>query len=135
MRWLRRALLVAVASLALPAAGSPRKLGPWGEDPAVVPDYAPVEERRAPKLYDNTRIFGWLQPRDAARLDDVLLVCHASVRGNWDFLGGPDVTLRFVFGREPAIKLWGPEIWSGSGSATAKKQCSSAWSRRVAGRG
>ena len=106
MRWLAGAALVLVAASALAA---PRKLGPWGEDPAVVPDYAPVEERRAPKLYDNTRIFKRLQQRDAARLDDVLLVCHAMVRGNWDFLGGPDVTFRFVLGKEPPIKLWGPE--------------------------
>ena len=107
----RRALLVAAIGLggATAFAAPPHKLGPWGEDPAVVPDYAPTEERRAPKLYDNTRIFARLQPRDAPRLDDVLLVCHANVRGNWDFLGGPDVTLRFVLGKEPPIKLWGPE--------------------------
>ncbi len=104
--------LCAAASVAIAASiavAAPHKLGPWGEDPAVVPDYAPTEERRAPKLYDNTRVFGRLEPRDAPRLDDVLLVCHAMVRGTWDFLGAPDVTLRFALGKEPPIKLWGPE--------------------------
>ncbi|HEY2748865.1 MAG TPA: hypothetical protein VGL86_29795 [Polyangia bacterium] len=104
-----RALVVAGCLVASIAAAAPSKRGPWGEDPAVVPDYAPTEERRAPKLYDNTRVFARLPERDAPRLDDALLVCHAIVRGSWDFLGAPDVTLRFVLGKEPAIKLWGPE--------------------------
>lgn len=106
----RFALLAAVVALsAASAVAAPRRLGPWGEDPAVVPDYAPVEERRAPKLYDNTRVFQRLPAREAARLDDALLVCHVSVRGTWDFFGAPDVTLRFVLGKGPAIRLWGPE--------------------------
>jgi hypothetical protein len=105
----RVVLVAASIAAAVPAAAAPSKGGPWGEDPAVVPDYAPAEERRAPKLYDNTRVFARLQPRDAPRLDDVLLVCHAMVRGTWDFLGAPDVTFRFVLGKEPPIKLWGPE--------------------------
>ncbi|HEX9104535.1 MAG TPA: hypothetical protein VF997_20125 [Polyangia bacterium] len=109
MRPLRCAALAALALTVTPAVAAPKKLGPWGEDPAVVPDYAPVEERRAPKLYDNTRVFARLPARDAERLEDVLLLCHASVRGSWDFFGAPDVTLRFVFGKQPPIKLWGPE--------------------------
>jgi hypothetical protein len=109
MRSLCCAALAALALTVAPAVAAPKRLGPWGEDPAVVPDYAPTEERRAPKLYDNTRIYKRLLARDAERLDDVLLVCHAQVTGNWDFLGAPDVTLRFVFGKQPPIKLWGPE--------------------------
>ena len=108
--------VLAVAALAAASAGGVSavaapavKRGPWGEDPAVVPDYAPAEERRAPKLYDNTRVYRSLPARDAERLDDALLVCHAMFTGSWDFLGAPDVTLRFVLGKEPAVKLWGPE--------------------------
>lgn len=103
------ALLSAASLFAAPHTAAPHKLGPWGEDPAVVPDYAPAEERRAPKLYDNTKIYRSLQPRDAERLDDALLVCHARFTGSWDFFGAPDVTLRFALGKEPAVKLWGPE--------------------------
>jgi len=109
MRPLRCAVFAAVALSALSAVAAPHKLGPWGEDPAVVPDYAPPEERRAPKLYDNTRIYRGLPARDAAELDDALLVCHARFTGSWDFFGAPDVTLRFVLGKQPAVKLWGPE--------------------------
>lgn len=109
MQPIRGALFAVVALFATGAEAAPHKLGPWGEDPAVVPDYAPAEERRAPKLYDNTRIYKGLQAREAESLDDALLVCHASFTGSWDFLGAPDVTLRFVLGKQPAVKLWGPE--------------------------
>ena len=103
------ALFAVVALFAAGAGAAPHKLGPWGEDPAVVPDYAPAEERRAPKLYDSTRIYKGLPARDAESLDDALLVCHAIFTGSWDFLGAPDVTLRFALGKQPAVKLWGPE--------------------------
>jgi hypothetical protein len=110
MQPFRCALFAAVTLSAFSAVAAPlHKLGPWGEDPSVVPDYAPAEERRAPKLYDNTRIYRGLPSRDAEHLDDALLVCHAMFTGSWDFFGAPDVTLRFVLGKQPAVKLWGPE--------------------------
>ena len=91
-------------------AAPPRKLGPWGEDPAVVPDYAPTEERRAPKLYDNTRIFARLpsratRPASTTCCSSVTPTCAAAGTSS----AAPTSPCRFVLGKEPPIKLWGPE--------------------------
>jgi hypothetical protein len=126
---MRRALLL--AGVVLCAAGAARahgeeRRGPWGELGSRVPDFAPREERRAPKLPANNKIWGGLGPRDAGRLDDALLVCYVEVTpkhgkkgdphaasyvpggDDYDTFNGPDTLFRWELGRAH-VAQWGPE--------------------------
>jgi hypothetical protein len=127
---MRGTIAVALLALASPAGATP-KLGYWGEDPKLVPWFAPVEERRAPKLPDSGPIWKSLSVDDgrvfADDLEDALLVCYAEISGkcgrrnyaaswvppscrdDWDWFNGPDALFRFQFGKDAPINLWGAE--------------------------
>ena len=99
-------------------------VGPWGEDPKVVPRFAPKEERRAPKVPSGDQIWKELQSeRTYERVDGALLVCHlqvgphvpGSARAVMDVmtfglseLAHADVTLKLRLRKDPQIVLWGP---------------------------
>lgn len=99
-------------------------VGPWGENPDVVPPFAPKEERRAPKNPDGEALWKAFQtPRKLEQVTGGLLVCHLQIgqpkdplrRALLDVvtlgtaeLANADVTLRLRLRAEPPIVLWGP---------------------------
>src|SRR5207247_7535286 len=98
-------------------------LGRWGEDPKMVPSFAPTEERRAPKVPAGDKIWKELQAQQTwERVDGALLVCHLAVghqtlehrlaRDILTFglgeLANADVTLKLRVRHDATITLWGP---------------------------
>jgi hypothetical protein len=116
------ALYCMAALLAAPAAQAAPKLGRWGEDLTLTPDFAPTEERRAPKFPDVQKRLAELGESHVDGLDQGLLLCHAQIAGDgflslglgqpgprWDTFGGPDTRFRLTVGTAHPIELWGPE--------------------------
>jgi hypothetical protein len=106
------------------------KVGAWGEDPGVVPAFAPTEERRAPKNPDAPALWKAFQSeQERERVDGGLLVCHLQVgprkdpvlRGTVDVLTlgaaellNANLTVRLTLRRDPTIVLWAPFFREGS---------------------
>jgi len=105
------------------AAAAPR-LGPWGEDPRVVPAFSLKEERRAPKCPDTPALWKELQPeRELGAVDGGLLVCNLTVGHPMNTLGhvvfdaftlgaiellNANVTLKLTLRKDPTIVWWAP---------------------------
>jgi hypothetical protein len=116
----RAAALLLVAS----AAAAAPHLGPWGEDPLVVPRFSLKEERRAPKCPDTQALWKQLQgARDLENIEGGLLVCNLTVGHPMDTMGhvifdaftlgaiellNANVTLRLTLRKDPTIVWWAP---------------------------
>jgi len=121
---MRGAIGLATIVLASAVAGAAPRTGPWGEDPREVPDFAPTEERRAPKIPAADELWPRLQAAQTwQRIEHALLVCHLEIgrperglaRGltaamslGRSELERADATIRLQIGGQPAIVLFGP---------------------------
>ncbi len=98
-----------------PDLAPPDRLGEWGEDPALAPDFALAQERRAPKLPDvDDRMRERPHTIAMERLDAGVLLCKYHVREpapdrRWDALAPPDLAFQLIVGRSHPIRFWGPE--------------------------
>jgi hypothetical protein len=82
--------------------------GKWGEDPSKVPEFAPAEERRAPKMPDGDDWYRSLAGETQAEsLENALLVCYNEVRQKtlW-FWSLRNVAMSLTLRKEPPIELW-----------------------------
>lgn len=118
--------MLAIAALASGATGAnAAPTGAWGEDPALVPDFALPQERRAPKVPAGDEIYArYRKPRTLTRSEEALLVCRLGVvvPPARSLAGGlkslltlgladlPNVTLGLRVRDEPMMTLWAPDL-------------------------
>jgi hypothetical protein len=109
------------------AEAAPR--GRWGEDPKLVPSFAPTEERRAPKVPAGDGLYAaFSDARTVGAVDGALLVCKVDVQerarrrkkgfgdaigailtlGTSEIVDGPDLTVTLGLRGEHPLVLWGP---------------------------
>jgi hypothetical protein len=129
-RSLRGALAVALVAVLAASAVTPAhaRSVPARSGAAAAPPWAPSEERRAPKMPDGGKRWQELTaPIDLDAFVDGLLICKVGIATksqptyfphggwrlpagpDWDTFNGPDPLIRFRFGGDAPISLWGPE--------------------------
>src|SRR5262245_800919 len=123
------AQIVSAAALCLLfplVAAAAERRGKWGELPSHVPEFAPTQERRAPKLPANNKLWAEVAGGTVERLDGALLICYAEITpkhgqkgaphaasyvpagADWDTFNGPDTLFRWQIGKQQ-VAQWGPE--------------------------